>query len=155
MSTDWDGRTAAAYLDEPDDWHGDDHTHEAQPMPEPQPMRRLVLVGSAKWAHPLIVQAVLLGWWTDHGQPPVLLITGMGSAGAELEAREYGSRLGWTVMSQTDAQLVRDSETADAAFGFIRDTSDVSSLANAIGARRPIRIFRDELVEPTGTWLSR
>ena len=151
MSTDWDERTAAAYADE--EHYGE--RPEDLPLPPPQRMRRVIVVGSGRWDQDLIVQAVLLRWWHEHGQPPVLLITGMGAAGAEEQARQWGSANGWTVMSQTDAQLLRDSDTADVAFAFVRDTSDVASLVNAISARRAIRMFSDDTLEPVGSWLSR
>lgn len=159
MSTDWDERMSSAYADEP--YHYGDRDDDESPGPEPQrelpehvPPRHLLVVGSAQWNQPLIVQAVLLGWVHEHGNPPIVLTVGMG-VGAEEDARQFGSAHGWNVISQTDAGILADAERADAVFAFVRDTSDVSSLVSAIAARRAVRVFRDDVEQPTGSWTRR
>ena len=152
MSTDWDERLAAAYAE-----------GEIAPEPEPEPEhlppperpRHIVAVGSAQWNQPLIVQAVLLGWAHEHGNPPVILTVGMGVTGAEEEARRFGSANGWNVISQTDAGLLNDVDRADVVFAFIRDMSEVSSLVSAMAARRAVRVFRDDVEQPNGSWTRR
>jgi hypothetical protein len=175
MSTDWDQRVADAMADEgivyapvdpaetfaeePEHYGegpdaGDDESHKPEHIASPMPPRRLLVVGSAQWNQPLVVQAVLLGWLMEHGNPPVVLTVGMG-AGAEEHARAFGAARDWTVISQTDIGMLHDAETVDAAFAFVRDGSEVSSLVSAIATRRAIRVFSDEVERPTGAWTRR
>lgn len=165
MGTDWDRRIAAAMADEgivyaPVDPAetladaGEDESHHPEHIAPPLPPRHLVVIGSAQWNQPLIVQAVLLGWAHEHGNPPVILTVGMG-VGAEEYARAFGTAHGWNVISQTDVGIIADAERADAVFAFVRDTSEVSSLVSAIAARRAIRVFRDDVEKPIGSWTRR
>lgn len=162
--TDWDAKMADAMTDEldterVDEWDleheridveaPDDEPEMTMPSEPIQPLH-VVVVGSAAWDEPLLVQAALLTWANQHASHPVMLWTAGAPDGAEVEAREFGQRAGWRV-SETKPELLLEIE-ATVVFAFLTPEGEARELVDLIATRRPVRVMTLETLRPRSRW---
>lgn len=153
--TDWDAKMADAMLDEHAEAEVIDETlaekSEGVAMPSApiQPLH-VVVVGSAAWDEPLLVQAALLSWANHHGGQPVILWTTGAPVGAELEAREFAHRSGWRAAESTPELLLEMDATV--VFGFVTPDGEARELLETIATRRPVRLLTLATLQPKSRW---
>jgi hypothetical protein len=115
----------------------------------------LVVIGSYGWKSIQTVNSVLGEWWSNHGRPPVRLVTSGCPLGAESFARLFGELNEW------EFAVMRDEEIPlyDGAFfyAFIRNKSEGAERVLGWLERRgvEVRVVREDTTPDRNPWATR
>lgn len=160
---DWDAETASA-LDAHDSedadwrdvaWRDDEGEPDAplQAMAAPLPPTPVIVVGSFAWENAAAVHGALRAWTASQGGVPAVLYTSGCPHGAEAQAVEFATSMGWPTIALRDEELVL---VPAPAFVFLRDeSSGASALADELRRRTWTRVMRDDTYRVLTRWADR
>ena len=148
-SSDWAAETIDALAEDEQPESEDAPSEMAEPLP-PVPV---IVVGSFDWDNPAAVHGALRTWLTGNAGRPAVLYTSGCPHGAEAQAVEFGTSMGWQHVALRDEELVL---VPAPAFVFIRgESAGASALADELRRRTWTRIMRDDTYRVLTRWADR